>query len=50
LPDEGWRPDPDTLHYVGNDTFGTGRRSISFDRTNGKPTRLGWTADTGTTS
>ena len=33
-------PTPDTLHYVGNDTFRNGTSLISFDRTNGKPTRL----------
>jgi CubicO group peptidase (beta-lactamase class C family) len=31
---------PDTLHYVGNDTFRHGGTLISFDRVGGKPARL----------
>jgi hypothetical protein len=31
---------PDTLHYVGNDTFRNGGTLFSFERANGKPTRL----------
>ena len=33
-------PTPDTLRYIGNDTFRSGPSLISFERANGKPVRL----------
>lgn len=33
-------PKPDTLHYLGNDQFQSGGSLLTFDRTNGTPSRL----------